>query len=649
MKLNSYFCTYNRNNYKLIGQRKHIEPQLKYLNMKVKVTNAIKQLFGTTTSFDMVYYEAVANSLDANAQNINILIEADSTNDIENFKLTIHDDGDGFTDHRYSKFGNLFDAEEASHRGVGRLVYLAYFDSVKIESFFEDTRLRTIDFKEDFDETKDFKITDVESHPSGTTLVMTGYNKTKIYKADFLSPIFLKKQLLEYFCFTLYDSRKSGKNITINIEAKIGESIKKETLASKELPNLLIEEIPHSFDFFNKVEMLYLIENVDSSERMVKAAVVIDGRSYPINDVLDENAFPPNYRMLFLLSSESFKGKTDSSRLKMNFSEQEKETIRHLFRITISKIIRERFPKIKEANDQKLNYLKQTFPHLCGYIDDSSVGFINQRDVLQAAENKFFKDQRDILNAKELTDEQYDKSLKIASRSLMQYILFRQRVIERLKKVDKKDKEKDIHNSIIPMKEIFMGENLRNDLYRNNIWVLDDKFMTYKTILSDKEMTDVISVITDGEIKEKDSDRPDIALIFSGNPNDSEQKVDVVIVELKKKGIDSEHTSIVEVQLENRARKLYKYYNNRIQRVWYYGIVECIDEYVLHLKSNEYKELFSHGRMFYRPKSIAVSTDSDEKILANIFILDIDAVVNDADSRNATFLEILKTGFETKG
>ena len=315
----------------------------------------------------------------------------------------------------------------------------------------------------------------------------------------------------------------------------------------------------------------------------------------------------------------------------------------------ISKIIRERFPKIKEANDQKLNYLKQTFPHLCGYIDDSSVGFINQRDVLQAAENKFFKDQRDILNAKELTDEQYDKSLKIASRSLMQYILFRQRVIERLKNVDKKDKEKDIHNSIIPMKEIFMGENLRNDLYRNNIWVLDDKFMTYKTILSDKEMTDVISVITDGEIKEKDSDRPDIALIFSGNPNECEQKVDVVIVELKKKGIDSEHTSIVEVQLENRARKLYKYYNNRIQRVWYYGIVECIDEYVLHLKSNEYKELFSHGRMFYRPKSIAVSTDSDEKILANIFILDIDAVVNDADSRNATFIEILKTGFETKG
>ena len=53
--------------------------------------------------------------------------------------------------------------------------------------------------------------------------------------------------------------------------------------------------------------------------------------------------------------------------------------------------------------------------------------------------------------------------------------------------------------------------------------------------------------------------------------------------------------------------------------------------------------------MFYRPKSIAVSTDSDEKILTNIFILDIDAVVNDADSRNATFLEILKTGFETKG
>lgn len=330
----------------------------------------------------------------------------------------------------------------------------------------------------------------------------------------------------------------------------------------------------------------------------------------------------------------------------MNFNDQEKDLIRHLFRITISKVIRDKFPKIKEVNDRNLYHLKNTYPHLCGYIDDSSVGFINPRDVLQSAENKFFKDQREILNATELTDEQFEKNLKIVSRSLMQYILFRQRVIDKLKQTSCQEKESDIHKSIIPMKDIFIGDNRSNDIYKNNVWVLDDKFMTYKTILSDKDMTDVISVITNGEICEKDQDRPDIALIFSGNPNDTQQKVDVVIVELKKKGLDAEHASIVEVQLESRARKLYQYYEKRIQRVWYYGVVECIDDYILHLRSNGYKPLFSHGKMYYHEKSVAVSADSDESVLANMFILDIDAVVSDADSRNSTFLEILKKGFD---
>ena len=614
--------------------------------MNVKVTNAIKQIFGTSTSFDMVYYEAIANAIDANASNIDILIEADNTNDVENLKLTISDDGEGFTDYRYSKFGILFDTEEASHRGVGRLVYLAYFESVKIESYYEANKLRLIDFKEDFDEKKDYVIQKVEKRNSGTTLIMTGYQKTKIYKADYLAPFYLKKQLLEYFCFTLYDSRKKGKDITITIESRVGDTVKKETLSSKDLPELSIEPMSERMELFHKVSLLYLIEEVETSERMAKAAVVIDGRSYPIKDVLDENAFPHNYRMLFLLSSESFNGRTDSSRLKMNFNDIEKEMILHIFRKSISKVIREKFPKIKESNDKNLNYLKHTYPHLCGYIDDSSVGFINPRDVLEKAENKYFRDQREILTAKTLSDEQFEKSLQIASRSLMQYILFRQRVIERLKKTDEKSKEKEIHNTIIPMKEIFMGSNLHKDLYRNNVWVLDDKFMTYKTILSDKEMTHLISTITEGEVIEKDIDRPDIALIFSADPKIEQQKVDVVIVELKKKGLDAEHASIVEVQLESRARKIYKYYNSRIQRVWYYGIVECMDDYILHLKSNEFKQLFSHGKIYYRSKSIAISTDSDETVLANMFIMDIDAVVNDADSRNATFLEILKKGFD---
>ena len=41
-----------------------------------------------------------------------------------------------------------------------------------------------------------------------------------------------------------------------------------------------------------------------------------------------------------------------------------------------------------------------------------------------------------------------------------------------------------------------------NDLYRNNSWLLDDKYMTYETVLSDREMSELVSFITDEEVEE---------------------------------------------------------------------------------------------------------------------------------------------------
>ncbi len=69
-------------------------------------------------------------------------------------------------------------------------------------------------------------------------------------------------------------------------------------------------------------------------------------------------------------------------------------------------------------------------------------------------------------------------------------------------------------------------------------------------------------------------------------------KFDVVIVELKKRGLSLEDNLKVVTQLEKRARKLMKYYGNRIQRIWYYGIIEFSTEVELAF-SGEYKELYS--------------------------------------------------------
>jgi hypothetical protein len=373
-------------------------------------------------------------------------------------------------------------------------------------------------------------------------------------------------------------------------------------------------------------------------------AISVDNRTYPIDIIAPEN-LPIGYKMIFLLFSDYFKGQVDAARETINMPELER--VKKLFRNEIAKIIDKKLPQITQKNQERKQRLINRFPHLNGYFEVEGIGYTSEEDLLKKAQEKFLKAQRKILGASHLTDEQFQESLELASRTLTEYILFRQNTITKLKNIEKKDKESVFHKLIIPMREQFEGKNLEDDLYRNNVWVFDDKFMTYDTILSDTEMSELIKIITDGEVVDKDNGRPDIAMIFSGNPKDKDnnKKVDVVIVELKKKGLPAEQNSVVERQLEHRARKLLQYYNNKIQQIWFYGIVEIDDEYELDLLS-DYHRLYSQGKVFYRNKEITLQKEPLISLPVGIFLMDFDAVVNDADARNSTFLNIIKSKFK---
>ena len=246
-----------------------------------------------------------------------------------------------------------------------------------------------------------------------------------------------------------------------------------------------------------------------------------------------------------------------------------------------------------------------------------------------------------------MNEEQFKKSIEISSRALTEYILFRQLTIERLKSIGDSDGEAEIHNLILPKYRQFEDTDLTEEIYLNNAWVLDDKYMTYKTVLSDKKMSEIIDVITKGEEKEVEDGKPDIALIFSNDPN-TNSSVDVVIVELKKKGITLENAMVVETQLKSRARRLMKYYGNKIQRIWFYGVVEFDKELELHLKG-EYKELYSKGKMYYKATSVVIQADPEVRLPIGIFMQDLDSVINDADARNSTFLRLIKSNFIDDG
>ena len=92
--------------------------------MNVNLSNAVRMFYGKS-SYEMVYMEAIANSLDAEATEINVGIVAQSKKIADTLQLTISDNGVGFTDGRFKKFSNLFDTEDTAHKGLGRLAIVA--------------------------------------------------------------------------------------------------------------------------------------------------------------------------------------------------------------------------------------------------------------------------------------------------------------------------------------------------------------------------------------------------------------------------------------------------------------------------------------------------------------------------------------------
>lgn len=218
--------------------------------MKVKLKQAVKMFFGNS-SLEMVYIEAIANALDANANKVNIEIKAQAFNKPNTLTIKIFDNGDGFTDKRYNRFSNLFDVEEKSHKGLGRLVYLFYFDNVKIESSYDSGKVRTFEFNEKFEE-EEFTISDEKNIRKGTSLYFESYSLKKLGKNEFLKPTYLKKRILEEFYPRFYKLKKNGLKFDIKISSNIGGTASSQTLSNSDIPKFKNVDLESTINLIDK-------------------------------------------------------------------------------------------------------------------------------------------------------------------------------------------------------------------------------------------------------------------------------------------------------------------------------------------------------------------------------------------------------------
>ena len=612
--------------------------------MEIETKYAVKLFFATST-FLQVFFEAVANSFDAEATEIEILISSDGQISPDHLEITISDNGRGFTDQRFEKFRRLAEPSDPYHKGLGRLVYLSHFSTVHVSSIFGNKR-RTFTFANTFKGDSKTAAVSAADRP-GTVLRFTGFVGRRLSSYDDIKPAILKEKLLEHFLPLLHEKQESGSAFRITIELKTRSAKAQkdffpdaQSITADDVPTLECRNFKDQYlDTFAEISMWYMLRQ-GAGEKLQMAAACIDGRTIPFNKLLSPNAIPPNCRAIFLFKSELFTGKSDSARQRLILPESISEAaLYRVLRREMSIVLNEKLPEIGQKNAKTKEQFEEKYPHLTGLFDDDAVGLIDRDEAIELAQRRFFKDQKEVLESEGLDDATFEKSLEVSSRTLTEYILYRELIIKQLGEMTDQNKESDIHNLIVPRYKRFHKDALVDGIYRNNAWLLDDKFMSFRTILSEARMQELISAITLKEDTGVDDGRPDISMIFSADPA-QEEKVDVVVIEIKRRAANEKENTYAALQLAKRARKLVNHCLT-IQRVWYFGIIEIDDALSQLLLDTNWIPLFSRGRIFYqdyrveRPDGIRVPTPT--------YLVSYDAIIRDAAVRNHTFLEILKS------
>ncbi|MCP5487233.1 MAG: sensor histidine kinase [Verrucomicrobia bacterium] len=604
------------------------------------------EMFFPRSAFVQVYLEAIANALDADATEIDISISTDGQmRPPRRLDITIADNGIGFSDERFDRFAKVKRPSDPHHKGLGRLVYLQYFSTVRVTSIF-DTSKREFLFTKDFAGQSEIKPAE-DGESSGTRLHFTGFSGERVKSYDDLKPGSLRDQIIEHFLPMLYDRKKRGVDfrITITLNTQTTNEQKDffpdtQVITPKDIPTLQTKVLKdQSIDSFSEITMEYMVHSESGQGRHL-IAVSIDGRTVPLTKLLPQTAIPLGTNVIFLFVSELFSGNSDSARQRLVLPDTVSESeLYRLFRSEVSSVLSASVPEIEARNTSTKEHFEERYPHLTGYFEKDTVGLIDKDEAIQMAQVRFFKTQKEVLESVTMDDRLFEKSLEVSSRALTEYVLYRELIIKKLREITSDDVESVVHDLIVPRGKAFTGNALIDDLYSNNAWILDDKFMSFRTILSEARMSQVIDAITLDAEGIEDDGRPDISMIFSADPDKSE-KVEVVVVEVKRRELNDKESTYAPTQLLKRARKLVDHCPS-IQRAWYFAVIEIDAALDTLLRDDEWTPLYSKGHVYYRDRRL--ERPDGVSVPVPLCLLSFDAVIEDAAIRNHTFLEILRS------
>lgn len=622
------------------------------------VKSATKNI-GKNISFLQPIYEALINSIESGAKNISIKLFESSKIDafdvgyIEGFE--IQDDGEGFIEKNRIAFCTLWSENriKSGGKGSGRFTWLSVYKNIHINSNIASTS-ETVDFDFNMDfSSESIRVISQEHKSNLTTITFSNLVKTtlkgKEYRelADLNS---LKNNILEHLLLRLHYLKKHDKSLNI----KLSNANSNIVLTLNDVPDLEIKYF--SIKGFDEKDYpfelhYHFTKDKNNSKRMILCA---DDRAIKTfdGDDMDFSASLPDKSSFKLFVVSSYLNERNSdSRNDFEILEGLKSTdlinpisismIKSESIIVLNTIINEKYPNLLDCNQKEIDIAIEEAPQLKSYILRNKDVLKDHKSLVKKATSQYKKDKKalddkyeKLTRAKNFNSEDFHKTINdmanIAAIELAQYVVYRNKIIEGLENVvnDKTSLEKDIHNLIMRQRTQSNNEDYMN----RNLWIFDDKFMTYQYAASDTEIDkicDKLNKVSGTDISLK---RPDLFISY----NKEEGNKDAVVIELKgvNADLDEKYKSFREI---SDYIGIIREEIPTIETVYGYVITKIDEDFA--------KSIERDGRF-----TKLMSEDCDKRMYygyigpvnAHIYVTDIEVIINDAKLRNDTFIKILK-------
>ncbi|MBX9866224.1 MAG: ATP-binding protein [Burkholderiales bacterium] len=568
-----------------------------------------------------VLFEAITNSLQAKAKNIDIKFITNIKSQLDNLNIQskveqviVEDDGEGFTAQNIISFQKYLTPHKKNLgcKGVGRFFYLKKFENVHITS---------LDHEINFFLNKDINLVSSETKFDKTTVYL---NKPKL--DIILEKNSLERMIREHFIAD-FKLRQNEVIISVFEDSQLLFKIMKSENPIFEDKEFTIRG--HGFT------LAYLFENNLVTKN--NGYYCAGGRVVIKNSELDQKKKwrgVKGVNLSFLLISSYFDERVNDARDDFSIYPQQAnrsilnelawEDIHLELTKQVKQIALERGINLEDIAQQNLELAIKESPYLAYYLR-SNEDILDAKSLIDNARKQQELDKEKLRNNLMLDENSFQHILNIVTQSeLAEYIFDRQKIIDKLKVlVDQNELENKLHDLFMKRKT----KNENKDYRSNNLWLFDDRFMSYDKVFSDKQIREIFPNLNDN------LERPDILSIIS-NTYDKDEMTDIVIIELKKAS-DVITPARAEEQLIDYAGYINDAYQDRKIRIWTYAFLKFDNKTERSLQNKGYNRVFTKSKF-------PIYYQSFKDVNAVINFIDYYALAEDAHNRNHLFMKILR-------